>query len=470
MLFSSFDFLVFFPIVTLAYFLLPEKFRNTWLLLASCFFYMFLIPYYIIILLGTISTDFIAGKYIFRENNPRRKKQLLTLSLIINIGILFFFKYYNFFAGEFAQLFGTQNTDDFLFKVVLPIGLSFHTFQSMSYTIEIYRGKCIPEKNYFRFMLFVMFYPQLVAGPIERPQNLLHQFNTPNRFDYDRVKSGLWLMLIGFFKKIVVADRLSLLVDSVYSNPNGFVGVPTLMAILFFTIQIYCDFSGYTDIARGAARVMGFELMENFRLPYFSKSIGEFWSRWHISLSSWFKDYVYIPLGGNKVDRWKLMRNVFIVFLLSGLWHGANWTFIIWGAAHGSIVVIERWTNFSKTSFSKYFGILYTFTLVSILWVFFRAENIAQAFEILSNAVHFPQTSLGVQFRGLGLNAMDLFLAGIFIALLFAHDFLVTKTNIYEWVQKRNTFLRWGIYYALVVVVIFYSVNDGTKNFIYFQF
>ncbi len=470
MLFSSFDFLVFFPIVTLAYFLLPEKFRNTWLLLSSCFFYMFLIPYYIIILLGTISTDFIAGKYIYKENNPNRKKQLLTLSLIINIGILFFFKYYNFFASEFAQLFGTQNTDDFLFQVVLPIGLSFHTFQSMSYTIEIYRGKCIPEKNYFRFMLFVMFYPQLVAGPIERPQNLLHQFNTPNRFDYDRVKSGLWLMLIGFFKKIVVADRLSLLVDSVYSNPNGFVGVPTLMAILFFTIQIYCDFSGYTDIARGAARVMGFELMENFRLPYFSKSIGEFWSRWHISLSSWFKDYVYIPLGGNKVDRWKLMRNVFIVFLLSGLWHGANWTFIIWGAAHGSIVVIERWTNFSKTSFSKYFGILYTFTLVSILWVFFRAENIAQAFEILSNAVHFPQTSLGVQFRGLGLNAMDLFLAGIFIALLFAHDFLVTKTNIFEWVQKRTTLLRWGIYYTLVIIVVFYSVNDGAKNFIYFQF
>jgi D-alanyl-lipoteichoic acid acyltransferase DltB (MBOAT superfamily) len=315
-----------------------------------------------------------------------------------------------------------------------------------------------------------MFYPQLVAGPIERPQNLLHQFNTPNRFDYDRVKSGLWLMLIGFFKKIVVADRLSLLVDSVYSNPNGFVGVPTLMAILFFTIQIYCDFSGYTDIARGAARVMGFELMENFRLPYFSKSIGEFWSRWHISLSSWFKDYVYIPLGGNKVDRWKLMRNVLIVFLLSGLWHGANWTFIAWGAAHGSIVVIERWTNFTKTSFSKYFGILYTFVLVSILWVFFRAENIAQAFEILSNAVHFPKTALGVQFRGLGLNAMDLFLAGIFIALLFAYDFLVTKTNIYEWVQKRATILRWGIYYTLVIIVVFYSVNDGTKNFIYFQF
>jgi D-alanyl-lipoteichoic acid acyltransferase DltB (MBOAT superfamily) len=431
---------------------------------------MFLIPYYIIILLGTISTDFIAGKYIYKENNPRRKKQLLTFSLIINIGILFFFKYYNFFAGEFAQLFGTQNPDDFLFQVVLPIGLSFHTFQSMSYTIEIYRGKCIPEKNYFRFMLFVMFYPQLVAGPIERPQNLLHQFNTPNRFDYDRVKSGLWLMLIGFFKKIVVADRLSLLVDSVYSNPNGFVGVPTLLAILFFTIQIYCDFSGYTDIARGAARVMGFELMENFRLPYFSKSIGEFWSRWHISLSSWFKDYVYIPLGGNKVDRWKLMRNVLIVFLLSGLWHGANWTFIVWGAAHGSIVVIERWTNFTKTSFSKYFGILYTFVLVSILWVFFRAENIAQAFEILSNAVHFPKTALGVQFRGLGLNAMDLFMAAIFIALLFAHDFLVTKTNIYEWVQKRTTLLRWGIYYTLVIIVVFYSVNDGAKNFIYFQF
>jgi D-alanyl-lipoteichoic acid acyltransferase DltB (MBOAT superfamily) len=277
-------------------------------------------------------------------------------------------------------------------------------------------------------------------------------------------------MLIGFFKKIVVADRLSLLVDSVYSNPNGFAGVPTMLAILFFTIQIYCDFSGYTDIARGAARVMGFELMENFRLPYFSKSIGEFWSRWHISLSSWFKDYVYIPLGGNKVDRWKLMRNVLIVFLLSGLWHGANWTFIIWGAVHGLVVILERLTNFSKTWFSNYFGMAYTFVLVSILWVFFRAENIAQAFDILANAIHFPKTGLGIQFRGLGLNATDLILAGVFAGLMITHDILVNKTNVYEWIQKRNTALRWSIYYVLVIIVVFYSVNDGTKNFIYFQF
>jgi alginate O-acetyltransferase complex protein AlgI len=470
MLFSSFDFLVFFPIVTLAYFLLPEQFRNTWLLLSSCFFYMFLIPYYIIILLGTISTDFIAGKYIYKENNPRRKKQLLTLSLIINIGILFFFKYYNFFASEFAQLFGTQNTDDFLFQVVLPIGLSFHTFQSMSYTIEIYRGHCIPEKNYFRFMLFVMFYPQLVAGPIERPQNLLHQFNEKKTFEYDRVKSGLWLMLVGFFKKIVVADRLSVLVDSVYANPDGFKGIPTLLAILFFTIQIYCDFSGYTDIARGAARVMGFELMENFRLPYFSKSIGEFWSRWHISLSSWFKDYVYIPLGGNKVNVYKVIRNVFIVFLVSGLWHGANWTFIVWGAAHGLVVIVERLTHFSKSKFSTYFGTIYSFLIVSILWVFFRAENLNQAFEILKNALQFPQTGIGVQFRGLGLTVNDLMLSGIFAVLLFTHDLFTLKVNIYEWVQRRSAALRWTIYYILVILVIFYSVTDGTKNFIYFQF
>lgn len=470
MLFSSFDFLVFFPIVTLAYFIMPERFRNTWLLLASCFFYMFLIPYYIIILLGTISTDFFAGNYIYKENNPRRKKQLLTISLIINIGILFFFKYYNFFAGEFAQLFGTQNTHDFLFQVVLPIGLSFHTFQSMSYTIEIYRGHCIPEKNYFRFMLFVMFYPQLVAGPIERPQNLLRQFNEKKTFSYDRVKSGLWLMLIGFFKKIVVADRLSLFVDSVYANPDGFKGIPTLLAIVFFSIQIYCDFSGYTDIARGAARVMGFELMENFRLPYFSKSIGEFWSRWHISLSSWFKDYLYIPLGGNKVIVSKVIRNVLIVFLISGLWHGANWTFIIWGAMHGLVVIIERLTDFSKSKFSAYFGMLYSFLVVSILWVFFRAENINQALEILKNALQFPHTGISIQFRGLGLTINDLLLSACFVTLLLAHDLFAKKVNIYEWVQRRTTVARWSIYYLIVILVIFYSITDGTKNFIYFQF
>jgi D-alanyl-lipoteichoic acid acyltransferase DltB (MBOAT superfamily) len=315
-----------------------------------------------------------------------------------------------------------------------------------------------------------MFYPQLVAGPIERPQNLLHQFNEKKTFDYDRVKSGLWLMLIGFFKKIVVADRLSVLVDSVYANPDGFKGIPTLLAILFFTIQIYCDFSGYTDIARGAARVMGFELMENFRLPYFSKSIGEFWSRWHISLSSWFKDYVYIPLGGNKVNVYKVIRNVFIVFLVSGLWHGANWTFIVWGAAHGLVVIVERLTHFSKSKFSTYFGTIYSFLIVSILWVFFRAENVNQAFEILKNAMQFPQTGIGVQFRGLGLTVNDLILSGIFVFLLFAHDLFTLKVNIYEWVQRRTAALRWAIYYILVILVIFYSVTDGTKNFIYFQF
>ncbi|MFM2227038.1 MAG: hypothetical protein RL664_381 [Bacteroidota bacterium] len=468
--FVSFDFLLFFPVVTLIYFLLPEKFRNTWLLLSSIFFYMFLIPYYIFILLGTISVDFIAGKHIYKENNPKRKKQLLVISLIFNIGILFFFKYYNFFAEELTQLVVTQNADDFLSQVVLPIGLSFHTFQSMSYTIEIYRGHCIPEKNYFRFMLFVMFYPQLVAGPIERPQNLLHQFNEKKTFDYNRVKSGLWLMLIGFFKKIVVADRLSILVDSVYLNPDGFKGIPTLLAIAFFAIQIYCDFSGYTDIARGAARVLGFNLMENFRIPYFSKSISEFWTRWHISLSSWFKDYLYIPLGGNKVNLFKVIRNVLIVFIVSGLWHGANWTFIVWGALHGLVVIIERLTRFSRSKISNYLGMLYTFIVLSILWVFFRAENMIQAFEILNNAWEFPKTGIGNQFRGLGLTINDLILSGCFIAVIIVHDFVSQKVNIFDWVQRRTAVVRWIIYYLLVIVVIFYSENGATKNFIYFQF
>ena len=337
MLFNSIHFLFFFLFVTTLYFILPYSKRWILLLLSSCYFYMAFVPIYILILGGTILIDYFAGIWI--ENAPsNKKKRYLIISLIANIGVLIVFKYYNFFNENLTFLlkgFALDNPIPYL-HILLPIGLSFHTFQAMSYTIEVYRGNQTAEKHFGIYSLYVMFYPQLVAGPIERPQNILHQFRQKFDFDYERVTSGLRLMAWGIFKKVVIADRLAIVVDNVFYHPTSFNSLSLFIASIFFTFQIFCDFSGYSDVAIGAARVLGYDLMRNFNMPYNSKSIKEFWSKWHISLSTWFKDYVYIPLGGNRVSipRWYL--NLFVIFLLSGIWHGANWTFVVWGGLHAT--------------------------------------------------------------------------------------------------------------------------------------
>src|SRR3984885_7919477 len=340
MIFNSFHFLFFFLIVTTIYFLLPYNKRWILLLAASCYFYMAFIPIYILILGFTIVVDYFAGIYI--ENaSGRRRKLFLVFSLIANIGVLAVFKYYNFINHNFSFLlqgFGLTNPIPYL-SILLPIGLSFHTFQAMSYTIEVYRGKQKAERHFGIYSLYVMYFPQLVAGPIERPQNLLHQFHEKHRFDAERIQSGLTLALWGLFKKVVVADSLSIYVDAVYGASSHHSGATLLLATYFFAFTIYCDFSGYTDIARGVSRVYGIELMKNFDAPYFTLAIAEFWSRWHISLSTWFREYVYIPLGGNRVTLGRNFANLFFVFMLSGLWHGANWTFIVWGALHGAYLI-----------------------------------------------------------------------------------------------------------------------------------
>ena len=338
MLFNSFHFFFFFIIVTSLYFLFPHKFRWALLLAASCYFYMAFIPVYILILGFTIVIDYFAGIWL-EKSEGKKRKYFLIASLIANIGVLAIFKYYNFLNNNLSDLlnsFGYNNSIPNL-SIILPIGLSFHTFQAMSYTIEVYRGNQKAERNFGIYSLYVMFYPQLVAGPIERPQNLIHQFYEKHYFDYERVVEGLKLMLWGLFMKLVIADRLAIYVNAVYNNSAQHSGITLLVATVFFAFQIYCDFAGYSSIAIGAARVMGFNLMTNFNRPYFSTSISEFWKRWHISLSSWFKDYLYISLGGNRVSipRWYL--NLFIVFVISGLWHGANWTFIIWVRLMGFI-------------------------------------------------------------------------------------------------------------------------------------
>ena len=319
MLFNSFEFLLFFPIVTILFFVMPHRFRWSLLLTASCFFYMFFIPVYILILFGTIIIDYFAGIYLEKTVDPKRKKIYLICSLIANIGVLAVFKYYNFFLdniNEFSlELFDKATALRYL-GIALPIGLSFHTFQAMSYTFEVYYGRQKAEKHFGIYALYVMFYPQLVAGPIERPQNILHQFHQKQSFDYQRFSSGLQMMIWGLFKKVVIADNLAGLVNTAYTNPEDHTGMTLLLTSYFFAFQIYCDFSGYSDMAIGAARVMGYDLMENFRTPYLSASIKEFWSRWHISLSSWFRDYLYIPLGGNRVGKSRWLLNLFLVFLL----------------------------------------------------------------------------------------------------------------------------------------------------------
>ncbi len=410
MLFNSFAFLLFFPVVTLFYFLLPFKTRWAWLLAASCFFYMFFKPEYILILFGTIFIDYFAGIGIEKTKEKKNKKHLLIISLIANIGVLAVFKYYNFLNGNitgFCSLFGISNHIPYL-DILLPIGLSFHTFQAMSYTIEVYRGNQKAEKHFGIYALYVMFYPQLVAGPIERPQNILQQFKVKHSFSYENATEGLKLMAWGFFKKIVIADRLALMVNEVYANPHQYKGLSLIIASIFFSFQIYCDFSGYSDIARGAARFMGFNLMENFNLPYYSQSISEFWKRWHISLSTWFKDYLYIPLGGNKKGKSRTYFNLLLVFIISGVWHGANWTFVFWGALHGlflilGILLVKMTGGFKKIrSFfiSKIIRWFFVMSLVTIAWVFFRAPDFTTALYIISN-----------YFTGLALRFIPYFMA-----------------------------------------------------------
>lgn len=398
MLFNSFHFLAFFPVVTILYFLLPHRFRWGLLLAASCYFYMAFIPKYILILFVTITVDYLAGIGL-EAVKDRKRKWVLFASILANVGMLGFFKYFNFANENIAALaeFIGWNYPIENLEIILPIGLSFHTFQSLSYTIEVYRGNQKAERHFGYLALYVLFYPQLVAGPIERPQNILHQLHEEHRFEYRRVADGLKWMAWGMFKKVVIADRMALFVDPIYDSPFGHEGPALAFATLAFAIQIYCDFSGYSDLAFGSAQVMGIRLMKNFAHPYFSKSISEFWRRWHISLSTWFRDYVYIPLGGNREGWLRMALNLLVTFLISGLWHGANWTFVVWGALHGVYVVVNGvfgpiWLRLRDGRVGKQIPALLdtasvatTFALVCLAWVFFRAHSISDGFHIVSH-------------------------------------------------------------------------------------
>ncbi len=492
MLFNSVQFLIFFPLVTAVYFLLPQRWRWCWLLAASCYFYMVFKPIYVLILVFTIAIDYFAGIWIERSEGSRRKF-LLILSICANVGVLAFFKYYNFLNQSWRELINFTQIDlsvPPLLEILLPVGLSFHTFQSLSYTIEVYRRRTPAEHHAGIFALYVMFYPQLVAGPIERPQNIIYQFYEKHRFEYERVKLGLQLMLWGMFKKVVIADRLAAFVNVVYDSPREYPGISLVLATVFFAFQIYCDFSGYSDIALGSAQVMGYKLMVNFDRPYFSKSISEFWQRWHISLSTWFRDYLYIPLGGSRVSVPRRYFNLFFTFLISGLWHGANWTYVIWGGLNGLYLILElQWldaVNRLKTRCTGNFSfwtlrailVLVTFSLTCFAWIFFRANNVGDAFYIASHLLdgcgQLPQQLFDIRFLKFNIllnrDKTDFFLAiGLIAFLLFTH-FFQRRESGRALLNRQNVFVRRAFYLAMIFMILFWGAFNESQQFIYFQF
>ncbi|MCC7501226.1 MAG: MBOAT family protein [Flavobacteriales bacterium] len=480
MLFNSFAFCcVFFPLVTVLYFVLPHRWRWLLLLLASCWFYMAFVPVYILILAFTILVDYAAGLLIERSEGSRRKAWLIA-SIVANLGVLSVFKYWNFLNQNIGELFRSAGLGYGVpdLGILLPIGLSFHTFQSLSYTIEVYRGGQRAERRPGIFALYVMFYPQLVAGPIERPANLLRQLDIPMQWDPVRVVHGLKQMLWGFFKKLVIADRCAAVVDQVYGQVDHYEGLSLLLATYFFAIQIYCDFSGYADIALGAAKVMGFELMVNFRTPYRSASISEFWSRWHISLSSWFRDYLYIPLGGNRVVRWRWYMNLLIVFLVSGLWHGANWTYVVWGGIHGlylvmALVLASLWKGSGEagsqrpSKLTHWFNVLITFHLVLVAWVFFRAPDIGTATLLFERIATTPW-----QFTDVLGRLKDMRTSEVDMTMLLAVLFLFIDPFMDAVVKQERSLSgvrSYAVFGTLAVAIVLFGFF-GSTSFIYFQF
>jgi D-alanyl-lipoteichoic acid acyltransferase DltB (MBOAT superfamily) len=477
MLFNSFAYFVFLPLVILVYFLLPQQWRIAMLLAASCYFYIVFSPVYVLILGFTIVIDYYAGIYLEKFHGDRRR-YFLVLSIIANVSVLAVFKYYNFINGNisvFLASFGIANPVPDL-GILLPIGLSFHTFQAMSYTIEVYRGHQKAEHNFLTYALYVMFFPQLVAGPIERPQNMLHQFYEKHHFSIDRLVTGGKFIIWGLFKKVVIADRLAAYTDIVYGNPEQFGGSTLLLATFFFSFQIYCDFSGYSDIAIGSAHILGFRLMQNFNLPYLSRSISEFWKRWHISLSTWFSDYVYKPMGGSRVPRYRWILNIFTVFLVSGLWHGANWTYVVWGGLHGVYYLFEYAATAigKKTGLDKRFEAssvwhaaqrLYVFTIVLFAWVFFRADNLNDAVYIVSHMVTDLSSPLYT-----GSSTFDTAMGMALILLLFVVQLFQYNgiIGIYFQPTRVPRAFRWAGYAFTLILIGMLGVSS--EKFIYFQF
>ena len=486
MLFNSIDFAFFLPIVFAIYWLLKKsmRFQNLFLVIASYVFYGWWDWRFLSLMFYSTTLDFLIGRLLSKEENIIKRKLFLSISIVGNLGLLGFFKYYNFFLTSFHDaftFFGNQ-VDIKALNIILPVGISFYTFQTLSYGIDVYRRKMQPTKNYIAFSAFVTFFPQLVAGPIERASNLLPQFLKERQFNKSEAIDGLRQILWGLFKKIVIADNSSEIANLIFNNSSHYSGYVLLLGAFFFALQIYCDISGYSDIAIGHSKLFGFKLMQNFAFPYFSRDIAEFWRRWHISLSTWFRDYLYIPLGGSKGGILNRVRNTFIIFIVSGFWHGANWTFIIWGALNAiyflplllmgknrqNIEVVAK--GKVLPTITEFIKMLTTFLLTLIAWIFFRAETVTIAFQYLKSMVE-GLVSISSLKKSLSVLNDELGLIKIFLILSF---FLLEwlgreqKYAIEELGLKWNKSYRWAFYYTIIIVTIYFSGNQ--QEFIYFQF
>ena len=493
MLFNSFNYALFLIIVFTLHWLLPHRFRWVTLLIASYYFYMSWNPELVVLIALTTLVSYTAGLLISRfrsavGKNSTLSKLILVLALLICFGVLFFFKYFDFFSESITAILRAFSlpVQAFTLKLILPVGISFYTFQTLSYVIDVYRGKVTAEQHLGYYALYVSFFPQLVAGPIERSDNLIPQLRKVRTFECSEGCDGLKWIALGLFKKVVIADSLATYVDTVYGNLSNYKGLSFIVATVFFAFQIYCDFSGYSDIAIGTGKLLGVKLMKNFDSPYFSLSIREFWSRWHISLSTWFRDYVYIPLGGNRTKFPRHLLNLMITFLLSGLWHGANWTFICWGALHGFYMIVEtiirkyvshnmkKGTNDKAPSkIRSFLQMLLTFALVCFAWVFFRANSLSDAFFGLSHmldGVTSPIRYVADAARMLGIDRYDLLIRLLPVALLAVYDYVNKKADAFLAISKWKPILRWSVYVIIIWVILFYPGTGSGAEFIYFQF
>ncbi len=494
MVFNSYVFLLFFPIVVVAYYILPKKARSYWLLAASYYFYMsWNAKYALLILFSTVIT-YLTGLLLDRQkdNDPKKNTRKLFFCgcIAVNLGILFFFKYYEFFFGSLIKLLSKAGIEITIpvFDVLLPVGISFYTFQALGYCIDVYKGNIKAERNFFKYALFVSFFPQLVAGPIERSGNLLHQLDAPKPFSYAMFREGILLMMWGYFQKIVIADRIAMYVDTVYGDYASYPGMYLIVATILFAFQIYCDFGGYSNIAKGAAYILGIELMNNFESPYLSRSCGEFWRRWHISLSSWFRDYVYIPLGGNRKGRIRKYVNLIIVFGLSGLWHGASWTYVIWGLVNGLYQIIGDVLKKTKTRVFSGLGIsrdkagtklaevIITFALIDLSWIFFRAKGLGNASGVIKSmfAEFNPWILLDKSIYQCGLSEKGFLVVIVALLVLVAVDI----AN-YKGIRIRNVIMGQDFWFRSVafavcigIILVFGIWGTGYESdaFLYFQF
>ena len=496
-LFHSFSFMVFFPLTLLVQYVLPAKVRYLWLLAASYFFYMCWNPAYAVLLFAITALTYLCGLLLSGAKEQRRQKCLVALGFVCCVGLLIYFKYWPFLTESINSLLAVAGLPARLpaFDVLLPVGISFYTFQALGYLVDVYRGKMAAERNFFRYALFVGFFPQLMSGPITRAPEMLPQFEKPRPFDFDQVRKGLLFMLWGLFLKLVIADRAAILVNTVYNDPLNHVGLTMVVATLFFSLQIYCDFAGYSATAIGAAQVLGFDLGINFRQPYLATSVSDFWRRWHISLSSWFRDYLYIPLGGSRRSRWRKYLNIMITFLVSGLWHGANWSYLIWGGLNGLAQVLgdcrrqlsshickSKWAapllsaSKEKPFSARLLSTLATFFIINLTWVFFRAPSAEAALLILRRSVIVFNPWIfvdGSLFR-LGIGQGEFGMLMLAVALLVLVDVLHERGFSFRTqLLKQQLWFRWLVYLSMLFAVLLlgmYGPSTDAATFIYAQF